>query len=197
MANADKIARELRCLVLLVHHSGKNSDAGMRGSSALLGAADAVWAISNDSGARTVTLAKSKDGADGLVWNFTLEPVTIGEDEEGEVITSCVVKDMTAPTFASGRKSAKPSTPPSQRLFVTALDEALIASGADVRPYGHGGATVRAVRREAIREAFFRAHPADTENAKRVAFHRALGAAAASKLIIAADVAGTTYVWRP
>ncbi|NLH80105.1 MAG: AAA family ATPase, partial [Phyllobacteriaceae bacterium] len=38
IANADFVAQELRCVVLLIHHSGKSLEAGMRGSSALHGA---------------------------------------------------------------------------------------------------------------------------------------------------------------
>ena len=44
----DLIWRELNVCVLLVHHSGKDEGRGMRGSSALLGAADAVLQVRRD-----------------------------------------------------------------------------------------------------------------------------------------------------
>lgn len=194
--SADLIARELRCLVLLIHHSGKNAEAGMRGSSALYGACDAVWSISNETGVRNVTLMKAKDGADNLAWSFALAVVEIGTDDDGEPITTCVVENVTEPNFGGTGKARKQSSPPSQRLFFASLDEALSDRSEQVRPYADGP-IITAVRRDAIREVFFRSHPAETDNAKRVAFNRALNAAASSKLVIAAEVAGATYVWRP
>jgi len=198
ISNAEAISRSLHCLVLAIHHVGKNSESGMRGSSALHGASDVEWSIVNEDGVRTIKLAKSKEGADDLSWTFCLEVVQAGVDEDGEPITTCVVANVSEPTFANGRKPVKSTTiPSSQRLLFASLDDALVAFGETVRPFGSSGSEVLAVRRERVRDAYFRAHPADNDGAKKTAFNRALNAAAAAKLIISADLSGATFVWRP
>lgn len=196
VANADRISRELRCLVLAVHHAGKSAEAGMRGSSALHGAADVEWSISAENGVRTIRLVKSKDGADNATWNFGLDVVEIGQDDEGEPITTCVVSNVTEPTFGDGGKQARRMpVPSSQRLFITAFDNALIDFGEDISPPGYGG-SVRAVPVQAVRDEFIRSHAADEPASRRKAFTRALGAASSSKLILSADVGSVGYLWR-
>ena len=191
-----RISRELRCLVLAVHHAGKNAEAGMRGSSALHGAADIEWSISVENGVRTVRLAKSKDGADNATWTFGLDVVEIGQDDEGEPITTCIVTNVTEPTYGDGGKSArKMPVPASQRLFVTAFENALVDFGEDMQPPGYSG-SVRAVRVEMVRDEFIRSHAADELASRRKAFTRALSAASSSKLVLSADVGTVGYLWR-
>lgn len=198
VANAEAIGRDLRCLVLAVHHQGKNAEAGMRGSSALHGAADAEWSISVDSGVRTVRLSKLKEGADDLAWTFDLEPVEVGQDEEGEPITTCVVAGLSEPVFTNAAKQPRRATvPPSLKLFVACLENVLASEGAEVRPWGSDGPVVRAVLLDRARGEFMRCHAAEKPDTRRRAFDRALGAASASKLIASADHGATTYLWRP
>lgn len=78
-------------LVLLVHHAGKDSTKGMRGHSSLHAALDVAIEVSRSEDRREWIVAKSKDGTDGEAHPFRLESVDLGEDEEGEPITSCVV----------------------------------------------------------------------------------------------------------
>jgi len=197
IANAETIARDLRCLVVAIHHQGKNADAGMRGSSALHGAADAEWSISVEAGVRTVKLVKSKEGADDLSWTFDLETVEVGTDDDGEPITTCVVSNVSDPTFGGTKRTARATVPASQKLFIASLDSVLGEAGEGIRPFGSDGPIVRAVRRDAARDEFIRNHAADDHGARRKAFSRALNAASASKLVLSADLGGTTYLWRP
>lgn len=89
IAAADSIVKKLGCLVLLVHHARKGMSGGERGSSALRGAADAMFEIARkgDSGVRELVLsggsAKMKDAAESESIFFRLEAV-------GE---SCVIVD--------------------------------------------------------------------------------------------------------
>lgn len=78
-------------LVLLVHHTGKNAAAGLRGHSSLFAAMDAAIEVSREGGRREWRVAKSKDGQDGQAHPFSLQVETLGEEETGEAITSCVV----------------------------------------------------------------------------------------------------------
>ena len=94
---AQAIANRLRCLVLLVHHSGKDSTMGARGHSSLHGAADAEIEVlrPNPSGdARFLRAAKVKDGEDGARWEFALERVELPADSEGKPRGSLVVASM-------------------------------------------------------------------------------------------------------
>ncbi|MBS0346599.1 MAG: AAA family ATPase [Proteobacteria bacterium] len=85
-----------RGLVLLVHHTGKNAAAGLRGHSSLFAAMDAAIEVSRDGDRREWKVAKSKDGIDGEACPFKLQMETLGIERTGEAITSCVVMRDTA-----------------------------------------------------------------------------------------------------
>ena len=89
-------AQELQALtgglVALVHHPGKDSAKGMRGHSSLFAALDAAIEVTRSDSRREWKVAKSKDGEDGKVHAFSLRVVDLGEDEDGEAVTSCVVE---------------------------------------------------------------------------------------------------------
>ena len=92
--HAQEIAEAFDALVLPIHHCGKDETKGMRGSSALHGAADAEWLVSRDleAGVRHVSVEKMKDGPDKLKARYELEDVTLGKDDDGEPIVTCVAK---------------------------------------------------------------------------------------------------------
>ena len=92
VGRASAIARETGACVLAIHHPGKDDARGMRGSSALFAACDAVIKIAEqDDSTRLVTLEKVKDGPLGGLFSYTLRQVDLGTDEDGDKITSCVV----------------------------------------------------------------------------------------------------------
>lgn len=90
---ADVISRSLGCTVAMIAHPGKDSTKGLRGGSALLGGLDTVIQLQKDSftGMRTWTIEKQKEGEDGLSGAFNLKLVVLGQDEDGDDITSAVV----------------------------------------------------------------------------------------------------------
>lgn len=85
------LQQEFGCAVLAIHHSGKDEARGMRGSSALLGAADVVLFLSRDVEAAggTVLVQKMKDGEDGVQEKFAVTPWVDPNDPE---TTSLVVE---------------------------------------------------------------------------------------------------------
>ena len=85
-----------RGLVVLVHHTGKNAAAGLRGHSSLFAAMDAAIEVSREGDRREWKVAKSKDGQDGTAHQFKLQVEALGVEETGEAITSCVVLRDTA-----------------------------------------------------------------------------------------------------
>ena len=83
-------------LVVLVHHTGKDSTRGLRGHSSLFAAMDAAVEVSRDGDRRTWSVAKSKDGQDGDAHPFKLQVETLAVDGHGDPVTSCVVLRDTA-----------------------------------------------------------------------------------------------------
>lgn len=87
----DRIRLEVGATVLIVHHRPKGQT-GARGSSALPGACDTIIEVEKREGGRVAKVTKQKDGADGIEIGFELDVVEIGRDDDGEAITSCVVR---------------------------------------------------------------------------------------------------------
>lgn len=84
-------------LVVLVHHAGKDTSKGARGWSGLKAAADAELMVERTPGGRVLRASKQKDGEDGGAWGFELVVLPIGMDDDGDVITSCVVGEAPVP----------------------------------------------------------------------------------------------------
>ena len=126
LAHCREIGKALGgALVVLVHHTGKDTTKGARGWSGLRAAADAEIEVSKVAGSRKVRTTKQKDGDDTAQWGFSLEQVPIGLDEDDDIITSCVVVD--APLAQTG--DAKRKLGPREELLNEAIQE-LAKSGA-------------------------------------------------------------------
>jgi len=119
VAACDRIRQATGATVLVVHHRGKSSTAGARGSSALLGAADTVIEVEKHDAGRVAKVTKQKDGADGQEIGFDLDPIEIGRDDENEAITTCVVR--------SSEEVAKagPKLSPTEKRAVDVLNNTL------------------------------------------------------------------------
>lgn len=91
--NAGLIQEKTGAHVLIVHHSGKDRDRGMRGSNALLGAVDAAVEVTKDAetGLCQARVTAIKDGGDVGPFDYTLSQTAVGMDEDGEEILSCVI----------------------------------------------------------------------------------------------------------
>lgn len=92
LAECKRIHRHTGAMVLLVHHSGKDSSKGARGWSGLRAAADVELEITRKENDRSINVTKLKDGQDGAIIGFKLHTVVLGEDDDGDDITSCVVE---------------------------------------------------------------------------------------------------------
>lgn len=90
-----KVATALECAVLVVHHSGKDVSKGMRGSSAILGAVDYTILAEEGKSASTLSVEKMRDASKAQSVKFKLVEVVIGRDEDGEDVTSCIVRPVT------------------------------------------------------------------------------------------------------
>ena len=79
--------------VALIGHTGKDESRGARGSNAHMGDVDMMVQISVADDIRTATITKINDGAEGVLTRFKMEPVTLGQDEDGDDITTAIVSD--------------------------------------------------------------------------------------------------------
>lgn len=125
-----RIARELGATVILVHHTGKDAERGMRGHSSLFGACDTVIEVSapSESGETAATVRKQKDGEQGASYGFRLNEVHLGYDSDGDALTSCVVEPCDPPVAMKSDNSSGHS----QRA-IAALKQAC-ANGSSVCP---------------------------------------------------------------
>jgi putative DNA primase/helicase len=115
-----------RGLVLLVHHTGKNAAAGLRGHSSLFAAMDAAIEVSREGDRREWKVAKSKDGIDGEACPFKLAVEVLGTEPTGEAITSCVVVRDTA---VEDVRAVKLPQGGNQRVILDALRDLLQKAG--------------------------------------------------------------------
>lgn len=89
---ADAIREAFDCVVVVIHHCGVEG-ARPRGHTSLTGAADAQIAVKRDESDRVIAMVEfMKDGPQGDSIVSELEQMTVGADEDGEEITSCVVR---------------------------------------------------------------------------------------------------------
>lgn len=110
-------------LVLLVHHTGKDTTKGLRGHSSLYAALDGAIEVTHTDTRRAWSVAKSKDDVTGDAHPFKLVIVPVGIDDEGEEVTSCVaVPDESAEAI---KQAKRPTLRSNQKIANEAIGEAL------------------------------------------------------------------------
>ena len=120
-------------LVLVVHHTGKDATRGLRGHSSLFAALDAAVEVTREGDRREWKVAKAKDGQDGAGHPFRLEVVDLGEDDDGETVTSCVIAPDESPQDVTRSRLPKGGN---QKVVLDALGELLRKSAT----FGRAGA---------------------------------------------------------
>ncbi|MEL7178492.1 MAG: helicase RepA family protein [Pseudomonadota bacterium] len=120
LANCKLIEEATGAHVMVVHHSGKDSDKGARGSSAFRGAVDTEISVTADG---KIESHKQRDQPKPDPLYFSLRPVVLGVDEDGEEVTSAVVDAADPP-----KATKKPLTGKNE-VAIQALDDALREHG--------------------------------------------------------------------
>jgi AAA domain len=188
---ADEIRIAFDCVVIIVHHCGHNGDRP-RGHSSLLGAADVLIAVKRDEADNIVAMVeRAKDGPTGLVIISRLVIVDLGEDEDGDAITSCIVEPVGEP--GATKAGAKPkSLTKTAKNALRALHMAIGELG-EVQTSSHIPADVRAVTVEQWRSFAYKIgiSTSDKPHSKGVAFNRG------SEALLDANKIGIwePYVW--
>lgn len=128
MQNCLRIRAETGCMVLLIHHSGKDLSRGSRGTNSIKGAQDAELEVSRNGDNRAVRITKNRYGPEGEEFGFKLLPVLLGYDEHGDEISSCVVEPA---EIVASRPTSKAKGVNQKAVFEAAMDlMAIDGSGA-------------------------------------------------------------------
>jgi putative DNA primase/helicase len=133
LESAKELQRVTRGLVVLVHHTGKDATKGMRGHSSLFAALDAALEVAREGGRREWKVEKAKNGQDGATHPFRLVVLNLGDDQDGEPETSCVVE---ADQGAAEVRRVKLPQGGNQRIVLDALGPLFKASA----QFGKAGA---------------------------------------------------------
>jgi hypothetical protein len=130
------IERHFRCLVVVVHHVGKDPTRGGRGSNAN-GAADVTLMVEKSETYSTVRIEEMKDGREGQEWRFRLVPYDLSATKSDSCApppqpvenSTCVVEILSEPGRAQPRATKKAEPPKGVagdlfKIIRRAIDEA-------------------------------------------------------------------------
>lgn len=131
VSNCQRVASEFECLTMAVHHRPKDAESeDPRGHSSLKGGSEAVIIVEAGE-TKKARVTKQKDGEDGIELLFKLKVVELGQDEDGEPVTSCIVEatdvDLVPRGDSAASKIARLSD--KQRAVLNSIDETLERSG--------------------------------------------------------------------
>ncbi|MFC4679259.1 AAA family ATPase [Desulfovibrio legallii] len=155
--SAKRLATTRRCFVLCLHHSGKDSGRGARGSSVQLPSWDFAAEVVREGQRRFWRAVKVKDGdGEGEKHPFQLGIVDLGADEDGDRITSCVALPDAEDLAGQEGKTLTPN----QKYALESLREALGKEGCD------------SIHVDAWRPYFYGRHTGDNDKTKAQAFRR-------------------------
>jgi hypothetical protein len=140
---SDVIRTAFDCVVAIVHHCGI-AGSRPRGHTSLSGADDAQIAVERDekTGVISATVEYMKDGVPGTVILSRLESVVLGDDDDGDELTSCVIAPV------EGEPTAKrPAEPTGQaKIALDLLKQALADHGEPAPASNHIPGQSRVVR---------------------------------------------------
>jgi hypothetical protein len=92
VANCQRLASEFECLTMPVHHRPKGVEGeDPRGHSSLKGGAEATILVEAGK-TKKARVIKQKDGEVGIELLFKLTVRELGQDEDGDPVTSCIVE---------------------------------------------------------------------------------------------------------
>jgi len=127
LSHCKGIHKATGAMVLLVHHSGKDTSKGARGWSGLRAACDVELEVTRFEQERILALTKQKDGDDMLEFGFKLTTVSLGFDSDGDEITSCVTEPIDG-TQRKARGTVK-KTGQNERLVLRIMGEMMSGEG--------------------------------------------------------------------
>ena len=175
VAIMSSLEQETGAAVLLVAHSGKSQDAGLRGSSAMLAALDTELLCEKVSEGSDrmgrLTLSKSKDSEDGITVPFKCEVVTLSEIDHSNnslVVVPCDESEL------PNQKSQRSKLSKDAFIALRALEQA-ISEGGIIPPIGAERLPSKNTRgsTESLWRGYWRKITTKTDGAERTAWSRA------------------------
>lgn len=94
VASAETLKERTGAHVMLIHHAGKNAALGARGHSSLRAAIDTEIEITKEEGQDIIEAkaTKQRDMQAGSTFRYRLRQVILGQDRDGDEVTTCVVE---------------------------------------------------------------------------------------------------------
>lgn len=184
--NIDHIRERLRAHVMVIHHSGKDTTKGARGSGSLRAAVDTEIELTRSGTVIMAEVRKQRDGETGGVFAYTLKTIALGVDEDGDQVTSAVVVP-TEPVKKTPKLSSQ------QSIALQAFGDALAHHGE--KKYGSDFPDNRQCISLGTWRDFCDRHSlssGESDSAKRKAFHSVKSALQNKGLIRIFD----DFVWR-
>jgi len=167
IAAADYLKEELGCTVALVHHEGKDSERGARGTSALRGAWDAAYQITGSGPRVKLTVADQKEAESGQVLSFIMETVQVGIGRSSLVP---VLDEAPEPEVEEGRREVGGHS----GMMLGVLRTLMAGPESAILPPFSGlpSGDIRGVSVEVWRRGIYEKMPGVEAAARRQAFHR-------------------------
>lgn len=167
IAACDGLKEEFECTVAPVHHEGKDSNRGARGTSALRGAWDAAFQIRTEGKRTTLIVTDQKEGESGQRLEFKMTEQIVGV---GRTSLVPVLQDNeSADDWQAPRRDPGGNT----GLALQVLREAIAAEGESVPWFsGRPSGDLSGIRSETWRRWFYEKIPSLTQEARKKAFQR-------------------------
>ena len=122
----DSVREAFNCCVMAIHHSGKDSSRGARGSSAILGAVDASMRVERVGESVSLVVEKQKD-AEMMdpIWMNTISVEVAADTLALDIETSLVLERTDQGPQGGSTKGLRPA----QKAVLDALNDAMIKHG--------------------------------------------------------------------
>lgn len=105
----DALAEQTGAHVCLIHHSGKDASRGARGHSLLRAAVSTEIELTKMDGISFATATKQRDQEPAEPFAFTLDSVELGYDQDGDAVTTAVVKAASAEDAQEAKQKKRPN----------------------------------------------------------------------------------------
>ena len=134
--NVDMIREATGAHVMLVHHTGKDTARGARGHSSLRAALDTEIEVQAEDNWRAALVTKQRDNASGQEFPFTLHSVSLGVDDDGDEVTSCVIESANTEEVEARRRTR--GLGGNQKIIADTFDQMLAEGLGKPNPGGVG-----------------------------------------------------------
>ena len=186
IVNCDRLRHVTNAHVMIIHHSGKQREAGARGSSALRAATDTEIEIDKVDNISTAQVTKQRELECVGVYNFGLEIVKLGQNPRGKAVTSCIVVEAAEPR---GRRRERKPTGKQQKLLFNVA--AQLFAGATARQVFNDGPLLPCITEDELRHSSYPRMTNDPKH-KSTAFNRALDGLVADEFLMRDD----QWIWK-